>query len=84
MLAILAHRTGSPTAGSRPGHTPDVVAARSPVPRAVFFEEAHAREVVVRLRREGYDGWLDVPDQEPSAVPPLDLPSAPKRVRRQS
>jgi 8-oxo-dGTP diphosphatase len=88
-------------------------------PRAVFFEEAPARAVVVRLRRDGYDaalardrfagedddedhhwvvtsdapewvldvlveaydGWLDVPDPAPTRLPPLELPTAPKRIR---
>ena len=87
--------------------------------RGVFFEEDHARAVVHRLARDGfdatcvrepfagedddedhpwvvstdapvvmlellveeYDGWLE-PDEPTGPATPLELPTAPRRVRR--
>ena len=41
-----------------------------------------APEVMLELLVEEYDGWLDVPsEQPPGGVPPLDLPDAPRRVK---
>jgi hypothetical protein len=37
----------------------------------------------VELLVEEYDGWLDVPE-EPPALPPLDLPTAPRKIKRPS
>ncbi len=40
-----------------------------------------APEIVLELLVDDYDGWLDVgPEAPPSA--PLDLPQAPKRIKR--
>jgi hypothetical protein len=88
--------------------------------RGVFFDEEHARAVVARLLRDGfdascereafagedddedhpwvvasdapvvmlellveeYDGWLE-PDQAPPPSTPLDLPTAPRRLKRE-
>ena len=42
-----------------------------------------APDFVLELFVEEYDGWLDAEDEQPSAPPPpLDLPAAPKRVKR--
>ena len=87
--------------------------------RAIFFDEADAREVVRRLVAQGFeastererlsgedddeghpwavvtdapellvelavdefDGWLDSETPEPTG-PPLDLPAAPKRIKK--
>lgn len=95
----------------------------APTLRGVFFDEDDATEAARRLRRDGYDayvererlagedddedhpwavladapavalellvdeldGWLDLDDEEqdaPVAGSPLDLPSAPRRVKR--
>ena len=50
-------------------------------------DEAHpwavlsdAPEVVLELLVERYEGWLDLPEPPP-ATAPLDLPTAPRRVR---
>ena len=88
--------------------------------RGVFFDEDHARAVVARLTRDGfdascerepfagedddedhpwvvatdapvvllellveeYDGWLEADEPGPPPAP-LDLPSAPRRVKRE-
>ncbi len=88
--------------------------------RGIFFEEAHARAAIARLRLSGYDaalarerlagedddedhpwavvtdapdlvlelvvddldGWFDVEEPPATTLPPLDLPTAPERVRR--
>jgi hypothetical protein len=94
--------------------------------RGIFFDEDHARTVVARLVRDGYDahlarerlagedddedhpwavlsdapaivlellveqydGWLDdedgaAPDRGPGhGLPPVELPTAPKRIKR--
>jgi hypothetical protein len=88
--------------------------------RGVFFDEDHARTVVARLLRDGfdascvrepfagedddedhpwvvtsdapvvvlellveeYDGWLE-PDEAPAPATPLDLPTQPRRVKRE-
>lgn len=31
---------------------------------------------------EAYDGWLDEAVPEPPTLPPLDLPTAPRRIKR--
>jgi len=87
--------------------------------RGVFFDEDHARAVVARLLRDGFDascervpfagedddedhpwvvasdapvvmlellveehdGWLE-PDEAPPPPTPLDLPTAPRRLKR--
>ena len=42
-----------------------------------------APEFLVELLVDEHDGWLDVEDAEPaSPLPPLDLPAAPKRIKR--
>jgi mutator protein MutT len=41
-----------------------------------------APEVLVETLVDDHDGWLDQPAEPPAALPPLDLPSAPKRVKR--
>ena len=45
-----------------------------------------APELVLEMFVDEYDGWLDAEDEEPGSpdrgVPPLDLPAAPKRVKR--
>lgn len=43
---------------------------------------ADAPGFVLELLVDEYDGWLDVPDPSPSTLPPLDLPAAPKRIKR--
>ena len=88
--------------------------------RGIFFDEDHARAVVARLARDGfdaacerepfagedddedhpwgvttdapvvllellveeYDGWLEAEEPVPPPTP-LDLPSAPRRVKRE-
>lgn len=40
-----------------------------------------APDFVLELLVDEYDGWLDHETEEP-APPPLDLPSAPKRIKR--
>ncbi|MFT4263871.1 MAG: hypothetical protein QM572_10860 [Nocardioides sp.] len=40
-----------------------------------------APDLVLELLVEEYDGWLDVPEP-PASLPPLVLPTAPKRVKR--
>ena len=54
-------------------------------------DEAHpwavvtdAPEIVVEVLAEEYDGWVDHDHDEPGAPPaaPLDLPAAPRRVKR--
>ena len=37
---------------------------------------------VFEMLVDEYDGWLDEADTAPSALPPLDLPTAPKRIKR--
>ncbi|MFC6286214.1 hypothetical protein ACFP3Q_07930 [Nocardioides sp. GCM10027113] len=44
-----------------------------------------APELVLEMYVDEYDGWLDLDDEPgPAAAPapPLDLPSAPKRIKR--
>jgi hypothetical protein len=46
-----------------------------------------APSIVLELLVDEYDGWLDEeeldgPDQRGTAQPPLDLPTAPKRIKR--
>ena len=41
-----------------------------------------APELVLDLLVDEFDGWLDDEDVEASAPAPLDLPAAPKRVKR--
>jgi 8-oxo-dGTP diphosphatase len=41
-----------------------------------------APELVVELLVDEYDGWLDGGDVPPAAPPVLDLPSHPKRIKR--
>ena len=46
-----------------------------------------APDFMVELLVDEYDGWLDAADdasQSPSPLPPLDLPAAPKRIKRPS
>lgn len=43
-----------------------------------------APELVLELLVEQYDGWLDAGDADSPPLPPLDLPSAPKRIKRPS
>ena len=39
--------------------------------------------VMVEALVDEYDGWVDIPDEEqPGPAAPLDLPSAPKRIKR--
>ncbi|MGB0100462.1 MAG: hypothetical protein WBP61_09295 [Nocardioides sp.] len=40
-----------------------------------------APEIELELLIERYDGWLDA-GEDPPPLPPLDLPTAPKRVKR--
>ena len=42
-----------------------------------------APQLVLELLVEEYDGWLDVPDEEP-ARPPLELPTEPRKIKRPS
>lgn len=42
-----------------------------------------APEVTVELLVEEYDGWLDAEDRAPAPLPPLELPTAPRRIKRQ-
>lgn len=41
-----------------------------------------APEMVLEMLVDKYDGWLDAGSEEPPAAPPLDLPIAPKRLKR--
>ncbi|QCW49821.1 hypothetical protein FE634_04260 [Nocardioides dongxiaopingii] len=41
-----------------------------------------APDVVLELLVDQHDGWFDVEEPAPPALPPLDLPAAPKRVKR--
>jgi len=38
---------------------------------------------LVELLVDTYDGWLDVPEEPPPGGVPLDLPTAPKRIKKQ-
>lgn len=40
-----------------------------------------APELVLELLVEEYDGWLDPGDEQPS-LPPLELPTQPRRIKR--
>lgn len=40
-----------------------------------------APDLILEVLVDEHDGWLDVPDDVPAA-PPLDLPTAPKRIKR--
>jgi hypothetical protein len=40
-----------------------------------------APELVLELLVDEYDGWLDVAE-EPPAVTPLELPTAPRKIKR--
>jgi hypothetical protein len=44
----------------------------------------HAPDLVLELLVDEFDGWLDDDHEEPSSAlpPPLDLPTAPKRIKR--
>lgn len=37
---------------------------------------------VFEMLVDEYDGWLDEADTAPPSLPPLDLPTAPKRIKR--
>jgi len=55
--------------------------------RAIFFDEEHARAAAVRLAAEGWQAGvererLDEADAARPPLPPLDLPTAPKRIKR--
>ena len=41
-----------------------------------------APDVVLELLVDEHDGWFDVEEPPTSSLPPLDLPAAPKRVKR--
>lgn len=41
-----------------------------------------APEFQLELLVDVHDGWLEHPEPEPSLLPPLDLPTAPKRIKR--
>ena len=41
-----------------------------------------APDMVLELLVDDYEGWFDVPEPPTSALPPLDLPLAPKRIKR--
>ena len=44
-----------------------------------------APELMVELLVDEHDGWLDREDEDPAAappLPPLDLPAAPRRIKR--
>jgi hypothetical protein len=41
--------------------------------------ETDAPELLLELLVEEYDGWLDVPEETPTA--PLDLPAGPRRIK---
>jgi hypothetical protein len=41
-----------------------------------------APSIVLELLVDEYDGWLDEDDSAPPALPPLDLPTAPRRIKR--
>jgi hypothetical protein len=41
-----------------------------------------ASSVVLELLVEEYDGWLDGADAEQRRAAPLDLPTAPRRIKR--
>ena len=41
-----------------------------------------APDVVLELLTDDLDGWFDVEDPPGPQLPPLDLPTAPKRVKR--
>ncbi len=43
---------------------------------------SEAPALVLELLVEEYDGWLDSGEEATRPVPPLDLPAAPKRVKR--
>jgi hypothetical protein len=40
-----------------------------------------APELVLELLVDEFEGWLDVPEV-PSAHPPLELPTAPRKIKR--
>ena len=40
-----------------------------------------APEIMLEVLAEEYDGWVDHDEPAPRAAPPLDLPSAPRRVK---
>ena len=42
-----------------------------------------APELVLELLVDEYDGWLDAAE-EPPALPPLELPTAPRKIKRPS
>ena len=41
-----------------------------------------APDIVLELIVDDLDGWLDVEEPPAPSLPPLDLPTAPKRVKR--
>lgn len=41
-----------------------------------------APDLVLELLVDEFDGWLDVPESTTAVAPPLDLPTAPKRIKR--
>ncbi|WP_109509328.1 hypothetical protein [Nocardioides speluncae] len=41
-----------------------------------------APELLLEPLIDEYDGWLDAEDPSQPTLPPLDLPAAPKRVKR--
>ena len=41
-----------------------------------------APQIVLEVLVDQYDGWLDADEEPPPAPPPLDLPAAPKRIKR--
>ena len=48
-------------------------------PWAVFTD---APELVVEILAEEYAGWVDPDEPSPPPAAPLDLPAAPKRIKR--
>ena len=40
-----------------------------------------APELVLELLVDEFEGWLDVPEQQP-LLPPLELPTAPRKIKR--
>ncbi|CAN5229130.1 hypothetical protein BH09ACT12_BH09ACT12_04430 [soil metagenome] len=41
-----------------------------------------APDLVLELVVDDFDGWFDVDEPPAPALPPLDLPTAPKRIKR--
>jgi hypothetical protein len=49
----------------------------------VWIVTADAPAWAMDLLVDEYDGWLDLPDDRPGDLPPLDLPAAPRRANRE-